>query len=167
WSKLSHIPVVKQSHVEPGSVGILLVISLLFIVLVLGMSGALFCLRHRSHQKLKHKLAGLANESGHDATAAYQDLCRQRMAGQTSERGERSEVFHASHTSRINSVSSQFSDGAIQSPSARSSTSSWSEEPSQTNMDISTGHMILVNFLTHRFTHPGRSSDLLAIFQKI
>ncbi|XP_057180248.1 receptor-type tyrosine-protein phosphatase N2 isoform X2 [Triplophysa rosa] len=71
------------------------------------------------------------------------DLCRQRMAVQTSERGEKSEVFHPSHTSRINSVSSQFSDGPMQSPSARSSTSSWSEEPTQTNMDISTGHMIL------------------------
>ncbi|XP_016135474.1 receptor-type tyrosine-protein phosphatase N2-like isoform X3 [Sinocyclocheilus grahami] len=71
------------------------------------------------------------------------DLCRQRMAVQTSDRGDRSEVFHPSHTSRINSVSSQFSDGPMQSPSTRSSTSSWSEEPSQTNMDISTGHMIL------------------------
>lgn len=75
------------------------------------------------------------------------------MAVQTSERGERSEVFHPSHTSRINSVSSQFSDGPMQSPSARSSTSSWSEEPTQTNMDISTGHMILVNcVLIHSYT---------------
>ncbi|EMP41118.1 Receptor-type tyrosine-protein phosphatase N2 [Chelonia mydas] len=48
------------------------------------------------------------------------------------------------HTSRVNSVSSQFSDGPIASPSARSSTSSWCEEPVQSNMDISTGHMILV-----------------------
>ncbi|XP_056317882.1 receptor-type tyrosine-protein phosphatase N2 [Danio aesculapii] len=141
--KLNHIPLVKQSQVEPGNFLILVVVSMVFIVLVLGMSGALYCLRHRSHHKLKEKLAGLGNDTGHDATAAYQDLCRQRMAVQTSERGERSEVFHPSHTSRINSVSSQFSDGPMQSPSARSSTSSWSEEPSQTNMDISTGHMIL------------------------
>ncbi|XP_052417608.1 receptor-type tyrosine-protein phosphatase N2 isoform X2 [Carassius gibelio] len=141
--KLSHIPVVKQSQVEPGNFLILVVVSMVFIVMVLGMSGALYCLRHRSHHKLKEKLAGLGSYTGHDATAAYQDLCRQRMAVQTSERGDRSEVFHPSHTSRINSVSSQFSDGPMQSPSARSSTSSWSEEPSQTNMDISTGHMIL------------------------
>ncbi|MEQ2174999.1 hypothetical protein GOODEAATRI_013637 [Goodea atripinnis] len=47
-------------------------------------------------------------------------------------------------SSRINSVSSQFSDGgpAI-SPSGRGSISSWSEEPTHSNMDISTGHMIL------------------------
>ncbi|KAI7814897.1 receptor-type tyrosine-protein phosphatase N2 precursor, partial [Triplophysa rosa] len=141
--KLNQIPVVKQSQVEPSNFLILVVVSMVFIVMVLGMSGALYCLRHRSHHRLKEKLVGLGNDNGHDATAAYQDLCRQRMAVQTSERGEKSEVFHPSHTSRINSVSSQFSDGPMQSPSARSSTSSWSEEPTQTNMDISTGHMIL------------------------
>ncbi|XP_016135473.1 receptor-type tyrosine-protein phosphatase N2-like isoform X2 [Sinocyclocheilus grahami] len=141
--KLNHIPVVKQSQVEPGNFLILVVVSMVFIVMVLGMSGALYCLHHRSHHKLKEKLAGLGSYTGHDATTAYQDLCRQRMAVQTSDRGDRSEVFHPSHTSRINSVSSQFSDGPMQSPSTRSSTSSWSEEPSQTNMDISTGHMIL------------------------
>lgn len=49
-------------------------------------------------------------------------------------------------SSRINSVSSQFSDGGqAVSPSARSSISSWSEEPAHSNMDISTGHMILVS----------------------
>uniref|UniRef100_A0AAR2IR22 Protein tyrosine phosphatase receptor type N2 n=1 Tax=Pygocentrus nattereri TaxID=42514 RepID=A0AAR2IR22_PYGNA len=47
------------------------------------------------------------------------------------------------HSSRINSVSSQLSDGPIPSPSGRTSTSSWSEEPAHSNMDISTGHMIL------------------------
>ncbi|XP_042616440.1 receptor-type tyrosine-protein phosphatase N2-like isoform X1 [Cyprinus carpio] len=141
--KLNHIPVVKQSQVEPGNFLILVVVSMVFIVMVLGMSGALYCLRYRSHHKLKEKLTGLGSYTGHDATTAYQDLCRQRMAVQTSEHGDRSEVFHPSHTSRINSVSSQFSDGPMQSPSARSSTSSWSEEPTQTNMDISTGHMIL------------------------
>ena len=57
---------------------------------------------------------------------------------------ERPEPFQALQ-SRINSVSSQFSDGGpAVSPSARSSTSSWCEEPAHSNMDISTGHMILV-----------------------
>lgn len=60
------------------------------------------------------------------------------MAVRTSERPE------VPHASRVNSVSSQFSDGPMPSPSARSSTSSWSEEPVQSNMDISTGHMVLV-----------------------
>ncbi len=70
--KLNHIPVVKQSQVEPGNFLILVVVSMVFIVMVLGMSGALYCLRHRSHHKLKEKLAGLGSYTGHDATAAYQ-----------------------------------------------------------------------------------------------
>lgn len=45
---------------------------MVFIVMVLGMSGTLYCLRHRSHHKLKEKLVGLGNDTGHDATAAYQ-----------------------------------------------------------------------------------------------
>uniref|UniRef100_A0A8C7XBU4 Protein tyrosine phosphatase receptor type N2 n=1 Tax=Oryzias sinensis TaxID=183150 RepID=A0A8C7XBU4_9TELE len=69
-----------------------------------------------------------------------QELCRQRMAIRTSERVERPETLRHS---RLNSVSSQFSDGPAASPSTRSSTSSWCEEPVPSNMDISTGHMIL------------------------
>ncbi|XP_066537009.1 receptor-type tyrosine-protein phosphatase N2 [Hoplias malabaricus] len=141
-TKLNQIPIIKHSHVEPSNFLVLSMVSVAFVAVVLGLSGALFCMRHHSHYKLKERLASLGTDTSNDATAAYQDLCRQRMAVQTSERG--SEVFHPphTHTSRINSVSSQFSDGAIQSPSARSSTSSWSEEP-HSNMDISTGHMIL------------------------
>ncbi|XP_030635009.1 receptor-type tyrosine-protein phosphatase N2 [Chanos chanos] len=140
--KLNQIPVVKQSRLEPSNFVVLTVVSMVFIVVVVGLTGALYCLRHRSNYKLK-KLASLGTDTCNDATATYQDLCRQRMAVQTSERTERVEPLHASHTSRINSVSSQFSDGPMASPSARSSTSSWSEEPAHTNMDISTGHMIL------------------------
>lgn len=51
--------------------------------------------------------------------------------------------------SRVSSVSSQFSDGAQASPSSHSSTPSWCEEPAQANMDISTGHMILVSTECH------------------
>ncbi|XP_045146077.1 receptor-type tyrosine-protein phosphatase N2 [Echinops telfairi] len=116
---------------------VLTLISIACIVGVLLASGVIYCLRHSSHYKLKEKLSGLGGEPGSDATAAYQELCRQHMAGRSSERPE------PLHTSRINSVSSQFSDGPMPSPSARSSTSSWSEEPVQSNMDISTGHMIL------------------------
>nr|XP_003420784.1 receptor-type tyrosine-protein phosphatase N2 [Loxodonta africana] len=116
---------------------VLTLISIGCITGVLLTSGILYCLRHSSHYQLKEKLSGLSGDLGSDATTAYQELCRQRMATRSSERPE------PLHTSRINSVSSQFSDGPMPSPSARSSTSSWSEEPVQSNMDISTGHMIL------------------------
>ncbi|CAB1317571.1 unnamed protein product [Coregonus sp. 'balchen'] len=73
--------------------------------------------------------------------ASTVELCRQRMSVKPP--AERPEPMH-SVSSRLNSVSSQFSDGGpMVSPSARSSTSSWSEEPVHSNMDISTGHMIL------------------------
>ncbi|XP_030881083.1 receptor-type tyrosine-protein phosphatase N2-like [Leptonychotes weddellii] len=111
---------------------------------VLLASGVIYCLRHTSHSRLQEKLSDLGEHPGPDATNAYQELCRQRMAVRTSERPE------APHTSRINSVSSQFSDGPMPSPSARSSTSSWSEEPVQSNMDISTGHMVLAAIRNHR-----------------
>ncbi|XP_032609129.1 receptor-type tyrosine-protein phosphatase N2 isoform X2 [Hylobates moloch] len=115
----------------------LTLVSLACILGVLLASGLIYCLRHSSQHRLKEKLSGLGGDPGTDATAAYQELCRQRMATRPPDRPE------GPHTSRISSVSSQFSDGPMPSPSARSSASSWSEEPVQSNMDISTGHMIL------------------------
>ncbi|XP_077705624.1 receptor-type tyrosine-protein phosphatase N2 isoform X1 [Canis aureus] len=122
---------------------VLTLVSVVAMVGVLLASSVIYCLRHTSHSRLQEKLSGVGDHSGPDATAAYQELCRQRMAMRPSERPE------APHTSRINSVSSQFSDGPMASPSARSSTSSWSEEPVQPHMDISTGHMVLAYMEDH------------------
>nr|XP_057921225.1 receptor-type tyrosine-protein phosphatase N2-like [Doryrhamphus excisus] len=134
---INQIP-TKYSQAESTKFLILTVVSILCIVGVLLASTTVYCLRHRSHHKLKEKLTNLGADTSSDATATYQDLCRQRMAVKPPV--ERPEPV----SSRINSVSSQFSDGgAAVSPSARSSLSSWSEEPAQPNMDISTGHMIL------------------------
>uniref|UniRef100_A0A671K8R8 Protein tyrosine phosphatase receptor type N2 n=1 Tax=Sinocyclocheilus anshuiensis TaxID=1608454 RepID=A0A671K8R8_9TELE len=72
------------------------------------------------------------------------ELCRQRMAVKPPV-----EKLDPIHSSRINSVSSQLSDGPLPSPSARTSTSSWCEEPAHSNMDISTGHMILAYMEDH------------------
>ncbi|XP_009474271.1 PREDICTED: receptor-type tyrosine-protein phosphatase N2 [Nipponia nippon] len=135
----SNVPPLPQRGEEAESAKFLLLtlLSLACIAGVLAASGVAYCLRHRAHHRLKEKLSALGADAGSDAPAAYQELCRQRMAVKTSDRPE------PLHASRINSVSSQFSDGPIPSPSARSSTSSWCEEPVQSNMDISTGHMIL------------------------
>uniref|UniRef100_A0A8C3BF38 Receptor-type tyrosine-protein phosphatase N2 n=2 Tax=Anatinae TaxID=2068716 RepID=A0A8C3BF38_CAIMO len=135
----SHVPPLPQrgEEAESAKFFLLTLLSLACIAGVLAASGVVYCLRHRAHHRLKEKLSALGADAGSDATAAYQELCRQRMAVKTSDRPE------PLHASRINSVSSQFSDGPIPSPSARSSTSSWCEEPVQSNMDISTGHMIL------------------------
>ncbi|CAJ1072988.1 receptor-type tyrosine-protein phosphatase N2-like [Xyrichtys novacula] len=136
-SQINQIP-TKYSQAESTKFLILTVVSILCIVGVLLASTVVYCLRHRSHHKLKEKLTNLGTDTGSDATATYQELCRQRMAVKPPM--ERQEPI----SSRINSVSSQFSDaGQAVSPSARSSVSSWSEEPAHSNMDISTGHMIL------------------------
>lgn len=67
--------------------------------------------------------------------------------------GGASGVLGGGGDSRVSSVSSQFSDGAQPSPSSHSSTPSWCEEPAQANMDISTGHMILVCSLRRGCDH--------------
>lgn len=137
-TKINQIP-TKYSQTESTKFLILTVISILCIVGVLLVSTVVYCLRNRSHHKLREKLTNLGTEVGSDATSTYQELCRQRMAVNPSV--ERPEPL----SSRIDSVSSQFSDcaGPVVSPSARSSTSSWFEEPAHYNLDISTGHMIL------------------------
>ncbi|XP_043917964.1 receptor-type tyrosine-protein phosphatase N2 isoform X2 [Protopterus annectens] len=135
-SKLKLLPHTAEKEDSTKFI-VLTLISIVCIIGVLVASGVISCLRHNSHHKLKEKLTSLGTETSSDATSAYQELCRQRMAVKVSDRPE------PLHTSRINSISSQFSDGPMPSPTARSSTSSWCEEPVQSNMDISTGHMIL------------------------
>uniref|UniRef100_A0A8C5HPN6 Protein tyrosine phosphatase receptor type N2 n=1 Tax=Gouania willdenowi TaxID=441366 RepID=A0A8C5HPN6_GOUWI len=129
-----------ETRVESGQFLVLTILCSLFILVAVTVSATVFCVRQRSHLRMKEKLASLGTDTNTDATTTYQDLCRQRMAIRTSERVERPETLRHS---RLNSVSSQFSDGPAASPSTRSSTSSWCEEPVPSNMDISTGHMIL------------------------
>ncbi|XP_062577396.1 receptor-type tyrosine-protein phosphatase N2-like [Saccostrea cucullata] len=90
----------------------------------------------RRNSKSKKKLAQLSGTTGegNEPSQDYQDLCRQRMQGKSSEKPE---PLHAA--SRIGSMSGE----QVRSPSSRSSTSSWSEEPVTSNMDISTGHIVL------------------------
>ncbi|XP_049641225.1 receptor-type tyrosine-protein phosphatase N2 [Suncus etruscus] len=129
-------PLPQQGDPEDSTkFAVLTLVSVAAIVGVLLASVAIHCLRHSSPSRLQKKLRAPAVPA---CTTAYQELCRQRMAGRSSE-----------HTSRIHSTSLQFSDEPVPSPSARSSTSSWSEEPVQPNMDISTGHMVLAYMEDH------------------
>uniref|UniRef100_A0A3P8Y8U8 Receptor-type tyrosine-protein phosphatase-like N n=1 Tax=Esox lucius TaxID=8010 RepID=A0A3P8Y8U8_ESOLU len=103
------------------------------------------CLRRHANRLASEKL-GLGPEGGSVTHQEYQDLCRQHMAskGTGSVGGS-----GGTDTSRVSSVSSQFSDAPQPSPSSHSSTPSWCEEPAQSNMDISTGHMILAYMEDH------------------
>ncbi|KAA0713205.1 Receptor-type tyrosine-protein phosphatase-like N [Triplophysa tibetana] len=119
------------------------------------------CLRTHARQLASGKL-GLGPEAGNVTHYEYQDLCRQHMAAKSSLGRQDCGVGATggagsagggggggTDTSRVSSVSSQFSDAPQPSPSSHSSTPSWCEEPAQSNMDISTGHMILAYMEDH------------------
>ncbi|NXS63266.1 PTPRN protein, partial [Brachypteracias leptosomus] len=111
-------------------------------------AAAAFCLRRHARQREKERLAALGPEGAADTTLEYQELCRQHMAAK-SLFGRAEAPAAPAETSRVSSVSSQFSDAPQPSPSSHSSTPSWCEEPVQSNMDISTGHMILAYMEDH------------------
>ncbi|XP_040460793.1 receptor-type tyrosine-protein phosphatase-like N isoform X3 [Falco naumanni] len=111
-------------------------------------ASAAFCLRRHAKQREKERLAALGPEGAADTTFEYQELCRQHMASK-SLFGRAEAPAAPAETSRVSSVSSQFSDAPQPSPSSHSSTPSWCEEPVQSNMDISTGHMILAYMEDH------------------
>ncbi|XP_029315583.1 protein tyrosine phosphatase receptor type Na isoform X1 [Cottoperca gobio] len=156
--------VTKVSQGSSGTVITLVSMAVVGGVLVLAMAVA--CLRHYAQQVANGKL-GLGPEGGAETHFDYQELCRQHMASKSSlsrqecMAGVSSSMAgsaigtgaggrRGTDTSRVSSVSSQFSDGPQHSPSStHSSTPSWSEEPAQTNMDISTGHMILAYMEDH------------------
>ncbi|KAM8934820.1 receptor-type tyrosine-protein phosphatase-like N [Pelodytes ibericus] len=127
---------------------LLIFVALACIAGIVIASAVIFCIRQHAKQREKERLAGLGPEGAGDSTFEYQDLCRQHMAGKSL--FSRTEApGAAAENSRVSSVSSQFSDVPQPSPSSHSSTPSWCEEPVQSNMDISTGHMILAYMEDH------------------
>ncbi|XP_061465380.1 receptor-type tyrosine-protein phosphatase-like N isoform X2 [Rhineura floridana] len=113
-------------------------------------AAVVFCLRQHAKQREKERLAGLGPEGAADSSFEYQELCRQHMAAKSLfGRAEAPPPPAPAENSRVSSVSSQFSDAPQASPSSHSSTPSWCEEPVQSNMDISTGHMILTYMEDH------------------
>ncbi|XP_069010707.1 protein tyrosine phosphatase receptor type Na isoform X1 [Embiotoca jacksoni] len=153
------------TRVSQGSSGtVITLISMAVVGGVLVLAMAIACFKRYAQQVANGKL-GLGPEGGAETHFDYQDLCRQHMASKSSLSrqdcvgGESSSIAgsaigkggrRGTDTSRVSSVSSQFSDGPQHSPSStHSSTPSWSEEPAQSNMDISTGHMILAYMEDH------------------
>uniref|UniRef100_A0A3B5LNL1 Protein tyrosine phosphatase receptor type Na n=1 Tax=Xiphophorus couchianus TaxID=32473 RepID=A0A3B5LNL1_9TELE len=154
-------------RVPPGSSGtVITLVSMAVVGGVLVLAMGIACFRHYGHQVANGKL-GLGPEGGAETHFDYQELCRQHMASKSSlcrqdcvggvssgmagpATGPGAGGRRGTDTSRVSSVSSQFSDGPQHSPSStHSSTPSWSEEPAQSNMDISTGHMILAYMEDH------------------
>lgn len=100
----------------------------------------------RRHDQKREKLGGLqAGLAGTETSSKdYQELCRARMAGKGNAANDSSAT---ANSGRITSICKENEKP----PSSRSSTSSWSEEPAMTNMDISTGHMVLVSVCGVKF----------------
>ncbi|XP_037095535.1 protein tyrosine phosphatase receptor type Na isoform X2 [Syngnathus acus] len=137
------------TRVSQGSSGtVITLVSMAVVGGVLILAVVIACLRHYAHQVANGKL-GLGPEGGAETHFDYQDCVGPAIsgvAGTAASAGGR----RGTDTSRVSSVSSQFSDGPQHSPSStHSSTPSWSEEPAQSNMDISTGHMILAYMEDH------------------
>lgn len=57
---------------ESGQFLLLSVLCMLFILVALAVSATFFCVRQRSHLRMKEKLSGLGTDSSTDATATYQ-----------------------------------------------------------------------------------------------
>ncbi|XP_053625059.1 receptor-type tyrosine-protein phosphatase N2 isoform X10 [Plodia interpunctella] len=120
-----------------GSLTVLIVGAVVFAVLV------------KRDMNSKRKMQGLSSAADVDAEATrdYQELCRARMSGKWPGQQTAAAPPHPSEPpQRITSLSRE---PDANSPSTRSSTSSWSEEPALTNMDISTGHMVLAYMEDH------------------
>uniref|UniRef100_A0A8B9FDI4 Protein tyrosine phosphatase receptor type N n=1 Tax=Amazona collaria TaxID=241587 RepID=A0A8B9FDI4_9PSIT len=139
----------RQSRFGDGFHTVLLTFIVLACVAGIAIAASTaFCLRRHAKQREKERLAALGPEGAADTTLEYQELCRQHMAAK-SLFGRTEASAAPAETSRVSSVSSQFSDAPQPSPSSHSSTPSWCEEPVQSNMDISTGHMILAYMEDH------------------
>lgn len=126
---------------QPNWTMIVYMMIMLSSVLAITMCVVLLLVYRRVTQrrdKLNNLQTGL---SGAETTSKdYQELCRARMAGKND-----------TSTARVASLSKEND----RPPSSRSSTSSWSEEPALSNMDISTGHMVL-SYMEDHLRNKGR-----------
>jgi receptor-type tyrosine-protein phosphatase N len=130
---------IDQSKLGGGRVGQKYLITMYILCgLVGGVTLAaitIYLVRRRS--RLQEKLAQWVTAGQQLPSEEYQDLCRQHMQAKFS---EKSEVVLP--TSRIEAVAA-VEEKAVRTGSTGSSTSSWSEEPVSSNLDISTGHIVL------------------------
>lgn len=126
------------------------ILSLVGSLSVLVIGATIFAVLLKRDMGAKRKMQGLSSAAEIDAEARldYQELCRARMSGKWS--GQQTTTASTPHpTEPPQRITSLSKDPEGNSPSTRSSTSSWSEEPALTNMDISTGHIVLAYMEDH------------------
>jgi receptor-type tyrosine-protein phosphatase N len=119
---------------------VIIMMIIVSVVFALALCALLWILYNRIVYA-REKLNNLKDIVGVETSSKdYQDLCRARMAGKND-----------SSTARVASLSKENDKP----PSSRSSTSSWSEEPALSNMDISTGHIVL-SYMEDHLRNKGR-----------
>lgn len=101
--------------------------------LVLAMVAAMFAVfAVQKTRSSKKKLRDMTASSATGGNADYRDLCRQRMLDKSAEQHE-----------PLSAAAQQIASARPASDSPNSSTGSWSDDPIATDMDITTGHLIL------------------------
>lgn len=116
-----------QYMLDPLTIAMIIItpsISLIVIFTIIYMGG-----KNTAKAKIEELQSGMSSLAEKD----YQELCRARMTTKTTN------TMPVADRTILNNTQSE------RPPSSRSSTSSWCEEPALTNMDISTGHMVLVS----------------------
>ncbi|KAM9284074.1 LOW QUALITY PROTEIN: receptor-type tyrosine-protein phosphatase-like N [Cariama cristata] len=111
-------------------------------------AAAAFCLRRHAKQREKERLAALGPEGAAESTFEYQELCRQHN-GAKSLYGRAEAPAVPGSDLAVQQRLVPVSDAPQHSPSSHSSTPLLGEEPVQSTMDISTGHMILAYMEDH------------------
>lgn len=117
-----------QYMLDPLTIAMIIItpsIILIVVFTIIYMGG-----RNAAKAKLKELQSSMSSLVEKD----YQELCRARMTTKANSN------IPAAERTILTGTSNE------RPPSSRSSTSSWCEEPAMTNMDISTGHMVLVSF---------------------
>ncbi len=119
---------------------VIIMMIIISVVFALALCALLWILYNRFIYK-REKLNNLKDLVAVETSSKdYQELCRAHMAGKND-----------ASTTRVASLSKENDKP----PSSRSSTSSWSEEPALSNMDISTGHMVL-SYMEDHLRNKGR-----------
>lgn len=147
------LPVISASFAKQSNQKLIsLTVSICTVVLaILASATLIFFLRRNAY--IREKVKGFMKISEDWMKFDYQDLCRQRMKGKGG-KDEEAECTMAGTTGKSKSVDTtaanqQAGNDSQPSPQSRSSTSSWVEEPVSSNMDITTGHIILTYMEEH------------------
>lgn len=145
-----HLPVISPKLQQKSNEHLVRMILLVCTITLSSITGAFLFFLLKRNTTFREKIKGFMKLSEDWLKFDYQELCRQRFQCKST-KGKNEEINKDLNSKTKSTILSQgtnrsgSSDGqnGPASPSSRSSTSSWVEEPVSSNMDITTGHIIL------------------------